>query len=646
MKNMFDLWRVEMAKKNLYNEDSIKTLSPREFTRLRPATYLGSNEYSTQLAREVFSNSLDEHIIGHGNVIRVEVDTKYNSYSVEDEGQGFPINVEKDGETILQAAFDRFNTSGKYDNDGVYQGASLGLNGIGSKLTNFLSKELVVYSSNGKEFEKLTFIDGIFVNREVGKKVEHSGTRVTWSPDKQFFQNVEVNENDLRKLFKDISALCPELTIDFQYNGEVKEYRSANGIQDLLDDKVNGKELLQNRFAMKLKNENSMFDIAMTFSTDYSESTTAYVNYGLTESGVHINDVRYLLAQGINKFALDNGIIKKQEDSLRTTEVFNGLVLVFNLQCQNVKYDSQTKTRVVDYDKSLVRQIIINEFPVWLSNNPKDARLIIDRALNERKAKEAAQKARDGIRNAKSGGKKFIKLPTKLVDAFSKDRSECELFITEGDSAANGIIAKRDGKTQAVFPIRGKILSCRKATPDKVYANQEISNIVTALGLDIDKATGKLIYDEKKLRYDKIILAADGDEDGSNIRMLLINALWWLCPELVINGHVYAAVPPLYRITTKKNEYIFLTGDKDLEDYKKKHKNESYLINRNKGLGEQDANELSQCIIKPETRNVQQIIVEDAKATDDMLEMFMGNDVAPRRDYLLEHGKEVEVELG
>jgi len=635
-----------MAKKNLYNEDSIKTLSPREFTRLRPATYLGSNEYSTQLAREVFSNSLDEHIIGHGNVIRVEVDTKYNSYSVEDEGQGFPINVEKDGETILQAAFDRFNTSGKYDNDGVYQGASLGLNGIGSKLTNFLSKELVVYSSNGKEFEKLTFIDGIFVNREVGKKVEHSGTRVTWSPDKQFFQNVEVNENDLRKLFKDISALCPELTIDFQYNGEVKEYRSANGIQDLLDDKVNGKELLQNRFAMKLKNENSMFDIAMTFSTDYSESTTAYVNYGLTESGVHINDVRYLLAQGINKFALDNGIIKKQEDSLRTTEVFNGLVLVFNLQCQNVKYDSQTKTRVVDYDKSLVRQIIINEFPVWLSNNPKDARLIIDRALNERKAKEAAQKARDGIRNAKSGGKKFIKLPTKLVDAFSKDRSECELFITEGDSAANGIIAKRDGKTQAVFPIRGKILSCRKATPDKVYANQEISNIVTALGLDIDKATGKLIYDEKKLRYDKIILAADGDEDGSNIRMLLINALWWLCPELVINGHVYAAVPPLYRITTKKNEYIFLTGDKDLEDYKKKHKNESYLINRNKGLGEQDANELSQCIIKPETRNVQQIIVEDAKATDDMLEMFMGNDVAPRRDYLLEHGKEVEVELG
>jgi len=637
-----------MAKKNLYKDDSIITLSARDFCRLRPGVYTGDTTWSTQLVREIFGNALDEHTSGRGNIIRVEVDTKYNIYSVCDEGQGFPINVEKKdtpGHTILQSAFEDFNTSGKYTSDGVYTG-SLGCNGQGSKLTNFLSKELVVYSSDGKEFERLTFKDGIFVNREVGKKIEHSGTKVTWSPDKQFFQNVEANENDLRKLFKDISALCPELTIDFQYNGEVKEYHSANGIQDLLDDKVNGKELLQNRFAMKLKNETSMFDIAMTFSTDYSESTTAYVNYGLTESGVHINDVRYLLAQGINKFALDNGIIKKQEDSLKTTEVFNGLVLVFNIQCQNVKYDSQTKTRVVDYSRDLVKQVIVNEFPVWLSNNPKDARLIIDRALNERKAKEAAQKARDGIRNAKSGGKKFIKLPTKLVDAFSKDRSGCELTICEGDSAANGIIAKRDGKTQAVFPIRGKILSCRKATPDKVYANQEISNIVMALGLDIDKTTGKLIYDQKKLRYGKIIIATDADSDGYQIRMLLINALWWLCQELVTDGHVYAAVPPLYRITTKKNEYIFLTGDKELEDYKKKHKNESFLINRNKGLGEMDSSELAQTIIRPATRNVQQILVEDAKATDDMLEMFMGNDVEPRRKYLLEHCSEVEVELG
>jgi DNA gyrase subunit B len=260
----------------------------------------------------------------------------------------------------------------------------------------------------------------------------------------------------------------------------------------------------------------------------------------------------------MNRYAEDNGFLKKNDAPLTSAELSEGLVVVFNLKVNSVKYDSQTKVRVVDVDKTLINNVINNDFVAWLANNPKDAKIIIDKALMARKAKEAAQNAKDRIRNATTKGKKFINLPTKLIDAYSKDRGECELLIAEGDSAANGLIAKRDGKTQAVFPIRGKVLSCRKATSDKVYANQEISNIVKAIGLDIDKNTGKLIYDAKKLRYGKIILAGDGDEDGANIRALLLNMFWWLCPELVMNGHIAVAYPPLFRITTKTNSYIYL----------------------------------------------------------------------------------------
>lgn len=633
--------------KTLYTEDSIISLNPREFTRLRPSTYLGSNEYSTQLVREVFANALDEHLIGHGDLISVDVDTKENKYTVTDNGQGFPINVVKDGETILQASFDKLNTSGKYDEDGVYGGSVLGLNGIGAKLTNFLSKWLWVSTYREGKLEYITFKDGIFEYREVKDEEHTSGTTVCWVPDPQFFQHPEANLNDLRKLFEDISALCPSLTIKLDVDGKVEVYHADNGIQDLLDKKIGKKEILSNRFAIRKAVGDNLFDIAMTYTSDYSDSITAYVNYGLTESGTHISYVRSIFTAQVNKYAYDNGLLNKKDEKLTSSELSEGQVLVFNVKANNVKYDSQTKVRVVDLDASLIQQVMKNDFADWLNNNPKDAKLIIDRALIARKAKDAAQKAKEGIRNASGKkAKKFIDLPTKLVDAYSKDRSECELFITEGDSAANGLIAKRDGKTQAVFPIRGKILSCRKASLDKIYANQEISNIVKALGLEIEKETGKLIYDSKKLRYGKIIFATDADSDGYDIRLLLLNMFWWLCPELVEKGHIYVAIPPLYRITTSKNDYIYLIGDKELNEYKAQHKKDKFIISRNKGLGESDASELKQYLLQANTRNVHQITIEDAKETDNMLEMAMGDKVEPRRDYLLKHMSEVSVDIG
>jgi len=621
--------------KTIYTKDSIVSLNPRDFTRLRPSTYLGSNEYSTQLVKEVFSNALDEFVIGHGSKITVEINTNDNSYRVEDEGQGFPINVKKGDRTILQAAFDTLNTSGKYSDDGVYSGTSLGVNGIGSKLTNYLSKYLEVVSWNNGEFEHIRFEDGLFKWRQTGNSEHVNGTVVCWQPDPQFFQNAEANINDLKKLFQDMVALCPGLVIDLHIDNNTEVFHAPEGLCVLLDAKCKDNELLSNRFVLKKEVNDSMFDIALTYTSDYSDSVTAYVNYGLTESGSHISILKSLLTNQINKYAQDNEILKKKDDKLTSAELSEGLTIVFNMKAKDVKYDSQTKIRVVDLDTSLMKQVINGDFAAWLINNPKDAKLIIDRALTARKAREAAQNAKDKIRGAKVKGKKFISLPTKLVDAYSKDRSECELYITEGDSAANGLIAKRDGKTQAVFPIRGKILSCRKAPIEKIYANQEIANIVKALGLDIEKETGKLIYNDKKLRYGKIIFATDADPDGYDIRLLLLNALWWLCPELIERGHVYTAVPPLYRITDRNNNYIYLTGDKELADYKRTHKANSYAVNRNKGLGEQSPDELAKCLLNPSTRNIQQIISSDFEATDNMLEMAMGTDVKVRRDYLL-----------
>ena len=623
-----------------YTKDSIKTLSARDFCRLRPGVYLGSNEYSTQLVKEIFANSLDEFLIGNGKLIAINVDTNKNWYSVEDHGQGFPINTPKGNSTVLQSAFGDFNTSGKYDDEkGIYKGSSLGCNGQGAKITNFLSKKLEVISYDGKQYEHLWFKDGIFEKRDTGIwQNGTTGTLVQWQPDAQFFQNVEANINELEKLFTDISALCPELTIELTYNGKKTIFKSTNGLQSLLN--IN-KEILNNRFYIKHVKDSNLFDICMTYTSDYSENIIAYVNYGLTESGVHISTVRAGLTRQINRYAYDAGLLKKNADPLTQAELNEGLVLIFNVKANNVKYDSQVKQKVVDLDKTLINQVINNDFVDWLNNNPRDAKIIVEKALTARKAREAANKAKDNIRNTSLKGKKFISLPTKLVDAYSKKREETELFIVEGNSAMNGLVAKRDGKTQAIFPIRGKILNCLKASPDKIYANQEIANIVKALGLDIDKTTGKLNYDAKKLRYGHIFVASDADEDGAQIRLLLINMFWWLCPELITKGHLWAVVPPLFRITTKKNEYIYLKDKSALQQYNKKHKNEAYIVGRLKGLGEMSPDESKYCLLDPTTRNVQQIIVDNIEQTNTLFDIFMGTAVEPRRDYLLTHVNDI-----
>ena len=626
-----------------YNENSTQHIDAREFTRKRPSTYCGSTEYSTQLLKELFANSHDEHIIGHGNEIIITVDTEKNEYTCEDFAQGFIPGVERpDGETMLSECFAVINTSGKYDDsdDSIYGGSALGLNGIGLKLVCYLSSRSMITTSNGKgQRETLWYKDGLFQKREITKeKIGVHGTKVVYIPDPQFFQNPEANLNDIRILFKEESALSPALTIRLVVDGKEEIFHSKNGISDLVDEKVKDNEIIKNRFNAKIVEGNDLIDICMTYTNTYSEDIVSYVNYGKVESGIHLTTLKANLTRALNKYANDNNLYKKGESNLTGTELNEGLILIFNLKAKSVKYDSQTKVRVTDIDKALILKVINENFVSWMNSNPKDVKVIIEKALLARKAKEAAKKAREVARSVNGTKKsKLANLPTKLVDCSTTNRLEAELLICEGDSAGSGLVGGRDAEYQAIFPIRGKMINSFKAKSEKVTANQEVNNLIKALGLEMN-AAGKLIYDTTKLRYGRIIAATDGDPDGENIRMLIAVNLWSLCPELIINGHFYVAYAPLFRVTTSKNEYIYLKDAAALEEYSKKHQNEMYRVNRLKGLGECDSEELADVLLDKKTRNVKQLVVNDAKEAEKHLEMLMGTSVAGRRKFLLENG--------
>lgn len=628
---------------NLYKDDSIESLSPREHVRLRPGMYAGDTSDATQLAIEILGNAIDEYNIGHGNKITVIVNNQI--VSIEDAGQGFPINVmREDGETVLQASFDVINTSGKYREDGIYEGTAIGLNGIGSKLTNFLSHNLFVSSWNTKgEYESIYFEEGIFKKREIGKENHPSGTLVSFIPSEEFFDTPQVNQKKLLNFCEDITCLCPGLTINFNSI----EIKHENGIQDLLKKHL-GKEIeiINNPLIIQEKKDKQAISLAMSYTTRGSSTIVPYVNCGLTSAGPHITSIKSTITRILNKWAKEQGILKAKDKNLDGASLQEGMVLVANITAEGVSYDAQVKSTITKIDTSFVSSTLGEQLEVWLDNNIDDGKNIIEKALVARKAAEAAKKARERVK-AKAAAPvkaKAIQLPTTLTDCWSKDRSKCELFVCEGKSAAAGLVAGRDSETQAIYGVRGKMLSVLKTATANIYKNQEINNLVQALGLDVDEKTCKLTYDEKKLRYGKIIAAADADFDGFAIENLLFNILWYMCPELITNGHVYSAVPPLFRVTTKKNEYVYLRDAEALAAYQKEHGAQVQSIGRLKGLGEQDSDELSYCLLDPETRNVLQLKVEDYGKTDKMFQDLYGKRVEPRVQFLAQHLEEARID--
>lgn len=624
--------------KTLYNEESIESLSPLEFTRLRPGVYAGDTTYATQLLVEIFSNAVDEFRLGHGS--QIDVGIKGPKVRVRDYGQGFiPNSFRDDGKTILEAAFSVLNTSGKYREDGTYEGTSLGSFGIGSKITTYLSHWLDVFTFRNGEMEHCHFTEGEFEFRESGISNTPPGTIVEWEPSEEFFTHPEVNINELKSLFKTIAALCPGLKIDLNDNGNKTTYLSQNGISDLVDEAVAGKELIKNRFNMKYENGKNKIDMVMTYTSNYALNLIPYVNTGLTANGPHISQIKSLITREFNKFFRDKKWLKEKDENLTGDDIQEGLYIVFNITAPNVGYDAQVKTRITKIDMTPFTGELSEELKTWFATNEKEIKAIADKAINARKARLAAQKARDSVREVQKKKEKALKFDSKLADCYSKDRKKCEIFIVEGDSASGNLKQARDNEFQAVMPVRGKILNTQKASLDKIQKNAEIMSMIQAFGLEIDLKTMKVTYHPDRIRYGKIIIMSDADVDGAHIKNLFYTFIWNFCPELIKDGYIYAGVPPLYKVTMAK-KYYYLKDDAALEEFRKKNANRSYVVNRFKGLGELSPEETEETLIEPENRIIKQITVEDIKATDRLFDDLMGTAVVPRKLYIKEHSQE------
>lgn len=624
----------------LYDEKSIESLSPLEFTRLRPGVYVGGTEYSTQLLIEIVSNAVDEFKAGHGNKINVTI-KKDNTIIVEDNGQGFIPNAKRDdGKTVLEASFSVLNTSGKYSDDGVYEGTALGLNGIGSKLTTYLSHWLEVISHRDGKYEHIWFKEGVFEKRECGawdNKNYPSGTLVQWQPSEEFFTHPEVDMNTILNLFKVIACLCPGLTIELNVEGKPQViFSSKNGLMDLVDEAVQGKEILKNRLNFNFSDNKNKLDLVLTYTNSYSATIVPYVNTGLTDSGPHITQVKTILTREMNKFFREKGWLKDKDENLTGEDCQEGVYIAFNVTAPGVAYDAQTKSRVVKLDMKPFTSAIAEELQYWLAANEKDVKKIADKALNARKAREAARKARDAARGVKSkketGLKAKMQISNKFIDCTNKNPKNRNLLVVEGLSAGASAVEARNPKTDCIYMLRGKIVSPLKTAVEKILANQEMSDIVRVIGAGFGSS-----FDVNKMNFDKVVITSDADSDGADIELLLITFFYTYMRPLVEAGKLYRAVTPLYIIRHKGNEYYCYTED-ELTEWKNTHTG-SYDLLRAKGLGELNPEDLQKVCFMNE--RYKRISISDAEKTTELLNVLMGSAVEPRKQYIYDNANEL-----
>lgn len=624
----------------LYDEKSIESLSPLEFTRLRPGVYVGSTEYSTQLLIEIVSNAVDEFKAGHGNKIIVTIKND-NTIIVEDNGQGFIPNAKRDdGKTVLEASFSVLNTSGKYSDNGVYEGTALGLNGIGSKLTTYLSHWLEVITHRDGKYEHIWFKEGVFDKRDTGawdNKNSPSGTLVQWQPNEEFFTHPEVDMSVITNLFKVIACLCPGLTIELNREGQPQViFASKNGLMDLVDEAVKGKEILKNRLNFNFSDGKNKLDLVLTYTNAYSATIVPYVNTGLTDSGPHITQIKTILTREMNKFFREKGWLKDKDENLTGEDCQEGMYIAFNVTAPGVAYDAQTKSRVVKLDMKPFTAAIAEELQYWFAANEKDIKGIADKALNARKAREAARKARDAARGVKAkketGLKAKMQISNKFIDCTNKNPKNRNLLLVEGLSAGASAVEARNPKTDCIYMLRGKIVSPLKTAVDKILANQEMSDIVRVIGAGFDSS-----FDVNKMNFDKIVITSDADSDGADIELLLITFFYTYMRPLVEAGKLYRAVTPLYIIRQKGKEYYCYSED-ELTEWKNSHSG-SYDLLRAKGLGELNPEDLQKVCFMNE--RYKRISISDAEKTTELLNILMGSAVEPRKQYIYDNANEL-----
>lgn len=629
-----------------YGVKDIKTLEGIEAIRLRPGMYIGSvgPDGVRHITLEIISNAVDEYLNGHCTLCKVKVHEN-GFISITDNGRGVPFGKAEDGSEVLVNVYTKLHTGAKFDSDGkTGYNTSGGMNGVGAKATNALSEKFVVSSTrDGKqavaEFEKGELKK---YNEFTLKNNEPSGTMIGFKPDSTIFkEGITLEYAPLKKQLQELAYLSPGMVFELEYLDKPMEtISSQNGIRDYINDLNASKNKVTSVFYTENIEDRIGVKIAMQYNDSYTDTYRLYTNSIPNSAGTHLTGFRTALTSTINDYAKENKLLKEKDANITGEELKEGLVLVLSFIMPDPVFSGQTKDVLSSSEaRTAVQRLVSKEIKVWLDANPKDAKAIIDKALLARAAREKAKKAKETVR--KVDNKRRVIMPDVLADASSKNRYDCEVFIVEGKSAAGSTKEARDRGTQAVFQLRGKPLNVLKCDLHKALQNKEISGMVDAFGLEVKD--GKIIVDETKLRYGKFIITADADVDGSHIRVLFLTFIWKFCPELLEKGYVYAAVPPLYKVTMG-TKIQYLKDDAALAEFRKTN-TKKFELGRMKGLGEMNADEMAETVMSAETRTLKQITMEDAAAVANVFMSLMGESVTPRKKFIEDNAWRANIDV-
>ncbi|MCF0136322.1 MAG: DNA gyrase subunit B [Lachnospiraceae bacterium] len=653
-----------MANKK-YDEKAIAVLEGLEAVRVRPGMYIGSTGTRglNHLVYEIVDNSVDEHLAGFGSTIRVTLHDE--GCTVEDEGRGIPVGMHAKGMSAARLVFTTLHAGGKFDND-VYKVAG-GLHGVGSSVVNALSAYFDVEISRdgyiwhdryerGIPVEEL--VDGLLPKR---KKIPAAvtGTRITFAPDPEIFEKTKFGAEDIKSRLHETCYLNPALTIVFsdlrKGASETVTFHEPEGLTGFIRDLTKNEEKIGDIVEFSGSFEGTEVNVAFQYTTEFHETVLGFTNnISNPEGGTHLTGFKTAYTQVMNSYARQIGMLKEKDQSFTGNEIRSGMTAVISVKVHDPRFEGQTKTKLDNPEVAkAVAKVTGDKIQLHFDKNLGDLKAVLSCAEKAAKVRKAEEKARSSVLQTKS--KFSFDSNGKLANCESKDASKCEIFIVEGDSAGGSAKMARDRMYQAILPIRGKILNVEKASMDKILANAEIKTMIYAFGCGFSEGYGN-DFDISKLRYDKIIIMADADVDGAHISTLCLTLFYRFFPELITTGHVYLAMPPLYKVIPAKgssrgkesnlsggDEGEYLYDDAALEKYRKNHKN--FTLQRYKGLGEMDAEQLRETTMDPRTRVLQRISINDARLASETTGLLMGSEVGPRRDFIFGSALEATLDV-
>jgi len=625
-----------------YSAKDIKVLKGLEPVRKRPGMYIGSTGKSGlhHLVYEIVDNSIDESLAGTCDYIKVTLNED-GSVTVEDNGRGIPVDIHpEEKRSALEIVMTTLHAGGKFSKDSYK--ISGGLHGVGASVVNALSEflEAVVYWSDGKIYRQ-RYEKGVPVTSvEIVGQTEKTGTKITFKPDSSIFTTTEFDTDILMSRLKELAFLNPKVTIEFidKRNSEKHTFHYEGGIVEFIKH-LNTRKTPIHKDIIYISGEaeGTIVELAMQYTNSYDESIRSYVNnINTIEGGTHLTAFKNVLTRVMNEFARRLNLLKKDEANLQGSDVREGLTAILSVKVKEPQFEGQTKAKLGNEEVfGAVIKILGEELVDYFEKNEKTVRAILDKAIRAARAREAAKKAREMIR--RKNVLENSALPGKLADCSSTNLEETELFIVEGDSAGGSAKQGRDRNFQAILPLRGKILNVEKASYDKLLKNEQINDIIVALGTGIGDE-----FDINKLRYGKIIIMTDADVDGAHIRTLLLTLFFRYMTELITNRRIFIALPPLYRVSGGKEE-VYVYSDEELKkvvkEFRKKGKNP--VIQRYKGLGEMNPEQLWETTMNPEKRKLIEVTIEDAQEADRTFEILMGSEVEDRRNFIFRHALKV-----